>query len=371
MSLGRPLRRVAMIASEYPPYVCGGLGRHVEAVTRELSKRLAVSLLVPAMPAYREPPPGLTLVPVGVPKASSHETYWDEFGRLAAGAIGSLRPSADVVHAHDWMAARPGIAASSELGVPLVMNVHLPQQADPGRCREAEGLAKAAAVIVNSASVLDELAERGADRGRIHVIPNGVDGTVFRPAADWPADDGSLLFVGRLVPQKGADVLLRAHAALLARDPETRLDIVGDGESELYLRRLTHYLGTSPAVRFAGWAQGDDLVAAFQRAAVVAIPSRYEPFGIVALEAMACGRPVVASAVGGLAEVVSTRIGALVPAEDHLSLAAALARLLADPAAREAAGRGAVEAAAGYNWSRIAERTLDVYEQALEIGGYP
>jgi 1,4-alpha-glucan branching enzyme len=265
------------------------------------------------------------------------------------------------------MTARAGVAASAAFGVPLVFHVHLPQPSDPGLERESDGAAGADAIIVNSASVLEELAARGADASRIEVIPNGVDVDVFHPAADWPADDGSILFVGRLVPQKGVDVLIRALGALLPRHPAARLVIVGDGDSRLALQRLVRALGLGPAVTFTGWTSGAALVAAYQRAAVVVVPSRYEPFGIVALEGMACGRPVVASRVGGLSDVVNDEVGTLVPESDPLALAVALARFLGDPEARAAAGREGTARAARFGWGTVADRTLELYRRVLAM----
>lgn len=368
MTRGTTRLRVTMIASEYPPHVYGGLGRHVESITRALGKHAAIELVVPAKRRYDAPPPGVTLLKVPVPGGLSHGEYWDEFGRVAGAMISAAPLAPDIVHAHDWMTARASVESSRAFGVPLVFNVHLPQPSEPGLPREADAIAHADAVIVNSVSVLEELAARGADAKRINVIPNGVDLGVFKPAADWPADDGSILFVGRLVPQKGADVLIRALAALLPRCPDARLVIVGEGESRLLLKRLVRSLGLGPAVTFAGWATGQALVAAFQRAAVVVVPSRYEPFGIVALEGMACGRPVVATSAGGLPEFVDEGVGALVPVDDHLALARVLARLLNDPAAREAAGRNGTARAAAFSWDMIADRTIEVYRRVLATG---
>src|SRR5207237_2666762 len=127
---------------------------------------------------------------------------------------------------------------------------------------------------------------------------------------------------GRLVAQKGLDFLLQAFAVVLHRCPESRLVIVGDGDLELYFKRIAHYLGISHRVHFVNWQIGPDLVKLFQRSQVVVMPSYYEPFGIVALEAMSCGRPVIASRVGGLIEIIEDGVqGYLVPPGDYLELA--------------------------------------------------
>jgi len=177
-----------------------------------------------------------------------------------------------------------------------------------------------------------------------------------------------ILFVGRLVPQKGVDVLLRAFAVVLRRCPGIRLVIAGDGYQRLYLERLSRHLGLPPHVEFVGWQTGPALARLYQAAEMVVVPSVYEPFGLVALEAMACGRPVVASRIGGLAEVIAEgRTGYLIPPGDYLSLARRMAQLLLEPARAAAMGQAARQEAMRYCWPRIAELTHDLYRSTLAL----
>ena len=185
----------------------------------------------------------------------------------------------------------------------MVFNVHLPEHDFTSRlCLENLGLIAADLVIANSDAVRRELLSRNLSIRRLEVVPNGVDLDAFCVSECDPEGD-YVLFVGRLVAQKGIDVLLRAFAVLLREVPEAQLIITGDGGLELYLKRLMRYLGLHDNVSFIEWKSGSELVTLYQHAQVVVIPSYFEPFGIVALEAMACGRPVIASNVGGLGKL--------------------------------------------------------------------
>jgi glycosyltransferase involved in cell wall biosynthesis len=240
-----------------------------------------------------------------------------------------------------------------------VLNVHLPQREGETFTIERLALAVADRVIVNSMAMRGELAHRAPS---VSVIPNGVDPDRYRPHADWPADDGYILFVGRLVPQKGVITLIEAMAALLRR-ASARLVIAGDGLHELYLRRAARNLGCADRVEFAGWARGDELVRLYQGAQFVVMPSIYEPFGIVALEAMACGRAVIASACDGLEEIIEDGVsGVLVPPGDHLRLAARMLDLLENPQRRAALGTAARARALQYSWTAVADQTLRVLD---------
>jgi glycogen(starch) synthase len=234
---------------------------------------------------------------------------------------------------------------------------------------ENVGLAGADGVLVNSLSVDAELADRGSVAAPVTVVPNGVDLDRF-PAATMPPRPGRIAFAGRLVPQKGADVLLRAFGALLRRFPDAELVLAGDGVQRLYLERLARFLGVSRSVSFLGWQSPDELAEHYRSAAVAAVPSLYEPFGLVALEAMATGRPVVVSQVGGLAEILAGDVGGYtVTPGDHLDLATRLGALLADGNLAAAQGRAARRRAEDFGWDGIAERTRAVYD-SLSCGPY-
>jgi glycosyltransferase involved in cell wall biosynthesis len=361
MTAGR--LRATLLSSEYPPHVLGGLGVHVERLTGELAAAVDFDLYAPAEGDYLTANPAVRVHEVPAASARTDVENWLFFCRTAARLAEASTRTADLVHCHDWMTVLAGVRLRQVTGRPLVYNVHLPQEKGLRGTLENLGLLAADVVLVNSRAVRSELLARGLPVRRIEVVPNGVDLQTFRPAADWPRDGGYVLFVGRLVTQKGVEVLLRAFDAVLRRCPESRLVIAGEGDLELYLERVACHLGFPDRVRMVGWQTGAALVELYQRAQVVVVPSLYEPFGIVALEAMACGRPVVASRVGGLAEVLEDTVeGYLVPRGDHLELASRLAGLLLDPQLRERMGEAARRRAASFGWERTAQETLALYQ---------
>jgi glycosyltransferase involved in cell wall biosynthesis len=360
---------VIFFSPEYPPHVSGGLGTHVDQITAALGRAIDVDLFVPERGGYQAPPARVRLHEVPVAGTLEDPRGLRDFGELAAREAARKTQQPLLIHAHDWMTAFAGIRAREILRKPLVFNVHLPQPVGRGLLAENLGLCAADLVLVNSTSVRDELESRCPGMRRIEVLANGVNSLVFSPAEDWPRDDGYLLFVGRLVPQKGVDTLLLALSVLLRRCPEMRLVIAGDGFFDLFLRRLSRHLGLPDRVDFVGWRTGPPLVKLYQRAQVVVVPSHYEPFGIVALEAMACARPVVASRVGGLGEILEHGVqGFLFTDGDYLDLARRLASLALDPELRLRMGRAARRRAMEFSWDLIARRLIALYRE-IEVEG--
>ncbi|HFD40816.1 MAG TPA: glycosyltransferase, partial [Anaerolineae bacterium] len=227
----------------------------------------------------------------------------------------------------------------------------------------------------------------GADAAKISVVPCGVDLNLFRPIPQeeakkvlgLPQERCIILFVGRLEPLKGIDTLLRAIARLAPEMPcwrdELAVVIIGgapgagieqaDAERSR-LERLRAELGLQDLVTFQGAQAQDTLVYYYSAAEMVVMPSHYESFGMVALEAMACGTPVIASKVGGLAfSVQEGKTGYLVPSGDAATLADRIRLLLKDPDLRQRLGRQAARWAQRYGWPTIADRLLEVYEQVL------
>ena len=223
-------------------------------------------------------------------------------------------------------------------------------------------LARADAVTACSAHVLRELATVRAIDSSAIVIPNGVDPAEFEPSARRVTSDPFVLAVGRLVPQKGFDVLLDAAAD--PRLAKTRFTIAGDGPQRATLQRQAEELGISDRVSFFGIASRAQLKELFRDSAAFAMPSRGEPFGIVLLEAMAAGVPAVATAAGGIPEFARDGENALlVPPDSASALAVALARILDDRALRERLAANGRETAEALSWNGIAERYEQVYNR--------
>jgi glycosyltransferase involved in cell wall biosynthesis len=300
----------------------------------------------------------------------------------------------DVVHAHFWMSGLAGLAAARRVPAgadspvpPVVLTFHAlgvtkrrfqgrQDTSPPVRIRMERALARdVAAVIATSTEEAQELLRLGTARHKITVLPCGVDVERFTP--DGPAAERGplrrVLSVGRLVPRKGFDTVIRALAAV----PDTELVIAGgpaagdlDADPEaVRLRRLAERLGVADRVRLLGAVPRPDMPALMRSADLVVCAPWYEPFGIVPLEAMASGVPVVATAVGGFLDtVVDGATGTLVPPQRPDRLASAIRKLLSEPFWREAYGTAGVDRARSrYSWDRIAAGTVGVYESVLGV----
>jgi D-inositol-3-phosphate glycosyltransferase len=229
----------------------------------------------------------------------------------------------------------------------------------------------------------------GADASKIAVVPCGVDLDLFHPIPSeeakarlgLPQSRRIILFVGRIEPLKGIDTLLRAIALVAPEIPhwqdELSVIIIGgapgagadEAAAELdRLQRLRSELGIEELVTFQGAEDQDSLVYYYSAAEMVVVPSHYESFGMVALEAMACGTPVVASKVGGLAfNVQDGRTGFLVPERDPAALADRIRLLLSEPHLRQDLGAEAIRWVSQYSWPSVADRILKIYEGALPV----
>jgi glycogen synthase len=205
---------------------------------------------------------------------------------------------------------------------------------------------------------------------RSSVIPNALQMPELPPAT-LVFDPPRLLCVGRLVPDKGFDLALEAFAAVLRRFPSARLIVAGDGPARPDLEARADELGIRRAVEFLGWVDPEAVAALMNRASLVVMPSRQEPFGLVALQAAQLGRPIVATRVGGLPEVVlHDETGLLVPTDDPSALASAISSLLSEPErARQlgAAARG--RASTVFDWDRCANAYADLYQRLASGGG--
>ncbi|HSH23172.1 MAG TPA: glycosyltransferase [Acidimicrobiales bacterium] len=317
------------------------------------------------------------------------------------GVVDHITRSGDVdaIHANYWLSGVAGHAAKHRLGLPLVSTFHtlarVKAEADggepAGRSRsqsEAQVIACSDAILANGAEEAEQLRRHyDAQADRIEIVPPGVDHAFFAPghrdgaraALGWgrpgrisaiggrSADQHPvLLFVGRIQPLKGLDVAVATLARL--KYPDAELVVVGgpsgaDGPAELArVKDLIATLGLTDRVRFVDPQPHHVLPTWYRAADVVLVPSRSESFGLVALEAAACGRPVVAADVGGLRTVVDHgRTGYLVDDRRPEAYAARVAEILRDPALAERLGRGAAARAAGYTWSTAAARLRRLY----------
>ena len=392
--------KVAMVSEHASPLAvlggadAGGQNVHVAALSAALARRGAEVVVHtrrddPDLPPRVDAGPGVTVEHVDAGPAEPIPKddllpHMDEFADRLRRSLTADPP--DVVHAHFWMSGRAALAAARPLGIPVVQTFHAlgivkrrhqgARDTSPAtRLREEAILAENVDRIVATCSdEVFELVRMGAELRRVAVVPCGVDLELFR--ADGPTTPRSvgcrLLVVSRLVERKGIGDVVTALARLpgvelvvaggppageLGRDPEARR-----------LAAVAERVGVADRVRLLGRVGRADLPALYRSADLVVNVPWYEPFGIVPLEAMACGVPVVVSAVGGLVDsVVDGVTGVHVPPRRPALLADAVAGLLADPERRAALGAtGARRAGRRYGWDRIAGSTQEVYAGLLE-----
>jgi len=318
-------------------------------------------------------------------------------GVLAQAEADSIRY--DVLHSHYWLSGAVARELRQRWSAPIVHMFHTlgemknavaqrPEEREAAQRidTEAEIVRFADALIAATPVEEEQLVQLySADATHIHVISPGVDTELFHPIPAAHAkehiglceDCCIILFVGRIEPLKGVDNLLRAIARIVEREPELREGLVvpiigGDpdrirqDDEMVRLRELREELGIGDVVTFLGAKDQDTLQYYYSAAEVVVMPSDFESFGMVALEAMACGTPVIASDVGGLAFLVQHgRTGYRVPARDPAALAAKITRLLTGAALRRRIGQRATCWAESYAWPRIADRIEMLYKELV------
>ncbi|GLB67283.1 D-inositol-3-phosphate glycosyltransferase [Arthrobacter mangrovi] len=406
----RVLRRIAVLSLHTSPLAvpgggdAGGMNVYVRAVSRELvAMGTEVDVFTRSTFEGQEPVehprPGVRVV--HLPGASADTVPKEQLplhlDRLSAGlrrfadADGGDRY--DVIHSHYWLSGKVGLELQADWGVPLVHSMHTMAKVKnlhllPGEPPEpdvrifgeqdiAEGAARLVANTLTEATELRDL--YGTPSERIDVVPPGVDLGVFHPAGRAPdrralgIEDGTfhICFAGRIQALKGPQVLLAAAARLVDRYPDMRLQVTVIGEasgaSPLDLEALVAELGLAGRVRLLPPVSAKELARHFRSADVVAVPSYSESFGLVALEAQACGTPVVATNVGGLPSAVSHGVtGLLVDGHSPDDWASALGELFEYPAFRARLGSSAAIHAAAFGWEQTAALTAHSYQHALD-----
>ena len=296
-------------------------------------------------------------------------------------ALAALQATPDVFHAHSYgyFPTFAGRFAEFMRGIPLVVTPH----SDPGGATTSKRLfdrvvppltiRRASRVIALTSVEAENLVRLGVPSDRIRIIPNGVDLKEFAglPPRRPNGDTTELLFVGRCYPrQKGLEYLVKALPFLRSRE-SIRLTIVGeDWGGVAMLQSLARALGVERQIAFRGALPRDEVIQAYASADIFVLPSLFEPFGIVLLEAMAAGLPVVASAVGGIVDVVADgKTGLLVPPGKPMALAAGLEQLISDSSLRARMAEEARRRVSGYSWDLIVPRIVEVYREAIAESG--
>ena len=391
--------KILLVSWEYPPVVVGGLGRHVHHLAVALAEAGHEVVVLSRRPSGTDPSthPSSDEVADGVRViAAAQDPHEFDFGTdmmawvLAMGhamvraglaiktngrrAGKPWRP--DVVHAHDWLVAHPAIALAEFFDVPLVSTIHATEAGRhsgwvSGRisrqvhAAESWLVHESDSLITCSHSMTDEITELfGPGLAETRVIRNGID------AALWPFTERTprtgpprLLYLGRLEYEKGVHDAIAAMPRIRRTHPGTTLTIAGDGTQQDWLTEQARKHKVLKAIEFVGRVDHDGLVALLHAADAAVLPSHYEPFGIVALEAAATGAPLVTSNVGGLGEaVIDGETGVSFPPRDVAALARAVRTVLDDPAAAQ---RMAIAArrrlTADFDWGTVAAETSQVY----------
>src|SRR5215212_8094382 len=399
---GRPVRRsrrakasprmkILMVSWEYPPVVIGGLGRHVYQLATALAAAGHEVVVLSRRPSNTDPSthPSTDEVSEGVRiVAAAHDPNEFDFGAdmmawtLAMGhsmtrlgltikSEGSRprqwRP--DVVHAHDWLVAHPAISLAEFFDVPLVSTIHA---TEAGRhsgwvsgpiSRQVHAVEswlvhESDSLITCSASMSDEITELfGPGLAEIRVIRNGIDAALWPFARRQPrSGPAQLMYLGRLEYEKGVHDAIAALPRIRRSHPGTTLTIAGTGTQQQWLVDQARKHKVLKAVAFAGHLDHEALVRLLHTADAAVLPSHYEPFGIVALEAAATGTPLITSNVGGLGEaVINGQTGISFPPRDIAALAAAVRVVLDDPqAAQEWAIAARERLTSDFDWRTVA-----------------
>jgi glycogen(starch) synthase len=379
-----------MLSWEFPPLVVGGIAPHVHGLAGALARAgHDVAVLTFHHPDAEDDAmeDGVRVVRVRT------DLPWLPEDQFVAGmatnnhhlvtALARLREWApDVVHAHDWLVAWGGNTLHTVWGCPLVATIHATERGrqgghlPPGQPSAINSIEwwltyQASQVITCSEFMRHEVVSGFNLPGdKVHVVPNGVDPAPWAPSPGGKrtlgTDDPLVVTWGRVQYEKGFQTLVQALPEIRLAHPGIRVVIAGRGGYLEELRALARQCGVEDAVEFPGFVPDEELRDLLHRAAAVVIPSLYEPFGIVALEALAAGAPLVAARSGGLAEVLEgTDAALLFPPGDAGALAGALRQLLGDPrAAKAQQATGHQLIAQRYTWDAIAAATLPVYEAA-------
>jgi glycogen(starch) synthase len=395
--------RVLILSWEYPPVIEGGLARHVRKLAEALVRQgVCVDVLTRGVSSdedlarrrvedsggvnvHRVPEPSW-------PRDLDRFVAWvEQMNRdmLAAGEALAQEHTYDLVHGHDWLVGKAAAELADRLEIPYVTTIHATEHGrhqgwveKPPQSHihavERWMARRADAVIVCSYYMRGHVADIfDIDEGRVAVIPNGVDPSELRPTGDLGAlrsefaapHEKLVLLVGRLVYEKGFQLALDALPNVIRQVGNVRFLVAGSGTHEEELKSQAARLGLSEHGTFLGWIGDDVLHSLYRIADLCVVPSIYEPFGLVALEAMASGCPCIVADTGGLCEVVPVgeRVGLRFNGGDAEHLGVMIERLLVDESLRDRLVTEASEHVLRFDWDDIAARTRGIYDGLQEL----
>jgi glycogen(starch) synthase len=389
-------RRILILSWEYPPLIEGGLARHVRKLAEQLVQGGDWDVHVLTRGDERAPPEeemdGVCVHRVREPRRPrdlGEFVAWIEHmngDMLAAGVELGDRFDFDLVHGHDWLVAVAGDHLAKRFRCPLAMTIHAteygrhqgwveshPQSYIHGVERWIAN--RADALVTCSHYMRGHVADiYGLEEERVTVIPNGIDPLDLQPVDDLETlrarfaapDQRLVLLVGRLVYEKGFQLALEALPGLVERLGDVRFLVAGSGTHEQELRAQAEALGLMEHGTFLGWIGDDVLHSLYRIADLCVVPSIYEPFGLVALEAMASGCPCIVADTGGLREVVpNDDVGLRFRSRDSASLAAMVERVLTDDGLRDRLVAEASEHVLRFDWADVARQTGELYGELV------
>lgn len=385
--------RILMLSWEYPPRVVGGLAHVVCEVSRALVQEGnhvdVITVSDENLPA-EELSEGITVHRVapyhGRPLNFFAWVHQLNLAMLEKGVILCRQKEFDLVHAHDWLVAYAGRALKHIFHLPLIASIHATEFGRSGGLHNEDQryigdvewwlTYEAWRVICNSRYMRDEVESVfNLPPDKVEIIPNGIRPAAFRVATLDPAvrkrfaapEEKIIFFIGRLVREKGVQVLLEALPMIRDRYPLVRAVVAGRGPYEEELHRAALSLGVDRFVTFAGYIDEETRNQLYAHADVAAFPSLYEPFGLVALEAMATGTPVVVGNTGGFAETVRHGVnGIRAEAGSAADLARQVTALLDDPKLARRLSRQALrDVEERYTWSSLGRRYEELYQKIV------
>lgn len=370
---------VLMFGWEFPPNISGGLGTACYGLTRALAQleNIHTTLILPKLYGD-EDTRHLSILSPG-----THPSHFCEHGKQSAYSSGMLQaarqfaastsemlhdlPVPDVLHAHDWLTAPAALAARRAFGKPLVFHVHSTEldrsQGNPDEAVfgiESEALAQADTILAVSDRTRRQLISKySVAPDRIKVVHNGIDTHETERQARPGGESPLMCFVGRITYQKGPEYFLRAAAIALDTNPALRFVMAGDGDLFASMQSLSRQLGIADHVTFTGFLCAEEVEHLLQNASALVIPSVSEPFGIVALEAVAAGAPVIISENAGVTEILSQVV--VVKHTDVHSIAKAMLDLASNDVLAQRLRIGSRNEIRTVTWRRAALCVQDAY----------
>ncbi|MDI3535255.1 MAG: hypothetical protein PWQ82_1620 [Thermosediminibacterales bacterium] len=388
--------KILMLSWEYPPRVIGGLARHVYHVSREIARNGHEIHVITCIPENFEKELPQHSESVYIHWVHPYDIVTNDFKlwvlhlnmSMIEKAINLILQTGnfDIIHCHDWMTAYSGKALKHSFRIPLVATIHATEWGrNGGIYNQTQSYInsvewwlnyEAWKVICCSKYMKNELQNLfSLPEDKIRIIPNGIEVNTLKDLdikfkrSDYASDDEKIIFfIGRLVEEKGVQIALKAMPIVLAENPNVKFVISGDGPRSPALKKLASELGIAHKVIFTGYIDDKVRNSLFNASSAAIFPSLYEPFGIVALEAMAAGVPVIVSDTGGFKEIVDERENGLkVPPGNPEMLAKAINTILENQIlAQKIKAKGLNMVKKRFSWENIAQKTVEVYSETLK-----